>query len=144
MWVRREGDRLSMPAPCWLPVTSVLGGRCEGPDTPPAAVVVGVKGEAGLGSVAISGAEAQAGGASSIPGSCGPEGLCEELGTSPGLRPRHARLLLCFLGQSMNQLQLLKIHTNTCALAAQCSEVCTHTLRNGWMVLGILFLTKSS
>lgn len=44
----------------------------------------------------------------------------------------------------MNQPQLLKIHTDICALGAQCSEICTHTLRNGWLALGILFLTKSS
>lgn len=99
----------------------------------------------GLESVTILGAEVQAGGAGSIPGSGGVEGMCGELGTSPGSCPRHAGLLLCFLGQKMNkpQPQLLKIYTDICALAMQYSEIYTCALRNGWIVLGILFLTKS-
>lgn len=55
-------------------------------------------------------------------------------------------LPLCFSGQKLNksQCQLLKICTDIWALTAQYSKICTRALGNGWMVLGILFLTKSS
>lgn len=81
------------------------------------------------------------------PGEQQGRGDVQRAGNKPWLAPMACRATTLLLGKKKKnnpQPQLLKIYTGICALAVQSSKICTEALGNGWMVLGILFLTKCS